>query len=129
VSIVKFYPSVMILTFGIWSITADAHQYGNSSVQVLKPSDLSAPRSHVPGSSHGHVRQKQGYGKGYRYGHQVNGPMGDITIWSAEPYKAYGSAPAMRSPRPIRPRSTKVTGPELEYRPDYGKTTKRNYAQ
>jgi len=126
--IVKFYPAVVTLTFCFWSVIADAHEYGNSTVQVVRPVDLSKPRSHVPGSAHSHVRQNQGYGKGYRYGHSVNGPMGAITIWSADPYKAYSSSPTVKSTKPS-PRSTKMTGPELNYRPGYGKKTKPGYGQ
>lgn len=125
----KFYPAVVTLTLCIWSVTADAHEYGNSTVQVLKPADLSKPRSLVPGSAHTHVKQNQGYGKGYRYGHRVSGPTGDITIWSAKPYKAYNASPTMKSTKPRRLKSTTLTGPEFTYRPAYGKTTKSDYAQ
>lgn len=129
VAMVKFYPAVVTLTLCIWNVAAVAHDYGNATVQVLRPSDLSTPRSHIPGSPHSHVKQRQAYGKGYRYGHSVNGSMGDITIWSAEPYKAYDSSPKMKTTKTPRPRSTKITGPELNYRPGYGKTTKPGYGQ
>ena len=125
----KYYPAIITTAVCMLSGSALAHQYGNSSVQVLKASDLNIPQSNVPGSPHKHVRQRVGYGKGYRYGHSVNGKMGDITIWSPEPYNAYDSHPTMKSPRPPRPRPSTMAGPELEYRPEYGKTAKPDYGE
>ena len=125
----KRYPAIVTLVLCAWCGSAAAHQYGNSSVQVLRPSELSAQKSHKPGSPHGHVRQRLAYGKGYRYGHRADGKLGDITIWSPEPYKAYSSSPSKKSTRPRRPRSESLAGPELQYRPNYGKAAKPDYGQ
>ena len=125
----KYHPAIITTALCILSGSAMAHQYGNSSVQIIKATDLNKLQSNVPGSPHKHVRQRMEYGKGYRYGHSVDGKMGDITIWSAEPYKAYNSPSSMKSPRPRRPRTETMVAPDLEYRPEYGKTTKPDYAK
>jgi hypothetical protein len=98
----------------------------SSNIQYLRPADLSNPPSMMPGSAHGHVRQRLEYGQGYRYGHRVNGPLGDITIWSASPNQPHDTR-IMRPNTVQRPRTTTVTGPQLQYKQDYGKSSKPGY--
>ncbi len=103
-----------------------------SGVKVISAAELgkpvqSQPLSRTSGTSHRHVRQRQEYGKGYRYGHSVSGARGNITIWSAKPYNGYGSRPhaSQRSMNSVRP--SPPTGPRLEYKPQYGKYSSPEY--
>lgn len=112
------------------SLTARGTQA--SGVQVISATELGKPvsslsRSPASGTSHRHVRQRQEYGKGYRYGHSVSGARGNITIWSAKPYQGYGSRPhaSQRSMNSVRP--SPPTGPRLEYKPQYGKDSSPEY--
>jgi len=123
---------VLALAFGIsavaLSLAASAGQpVGASNIEYLRPADLNNSMSSIPGSSHGHVRQRLDYGKGYRYGHAVNGPLGDIIIWSAAPNRIDGSTPIMHARLPQRRPTTNLTGPRLQYNPEYGKTSKPGY--
>jgi len=103
-----------------------AIQPGNSNIEYIRPADLGKPSSFIPGSAHGHVRQKLGYGKGYRYGHGVNGPMGDIIIWSPAPNHSHGVQ--IIQPRSYRaPRTSNLKTPQLRYKPEYGKISKPDY--
>ena len=103
-----------------------AAQPPNSGIQYLHPADLSKASSFMPGSAHGHVRQKLGYGKGYRYGHGVNSSLGDIVIWSATPNHAHGARIMNPGIQP-RARTAGAMAPKLQYKPAYGKTTKPGY--
>lgn len=97
-----------------------------STPQQLNRPSKPVPPSHVPGSPHQHVYQRQEYGKPLRQGHSVNGPYGDITIWSASPSRAY-HAPATNRPGLTRNKqATPLTGPKLKYVPDYGKAPDKN---
>jgi len=116
-------PGFLALTL---SSSLGAAQPPNSSIQYLRPADLSRTSSFMPGSAHGHVRQKLGYGKGYRYGHGVNSPLGDIIIWSASPNHTHGTRVMNPGIQP-RPRAAKSMAPQLRYKPAYGKTTKPGY--
>lgn len=112
--------------------SARAHEPINQSgvqvirpgVQVLRPGELGRTQSHVPGDPHQHVRQRLEYGKGFRTGHRVNGPMGDIIIWSPTADDSYGSQPGPRfGPKPlVRPHPP--TGPLLRHKPEYGEPPK-----
>jgi hypothetical protein len=109
------------------SLSLSAAQPANSDIEFLRPSDLSKSPSQVPGSAHGHVRQRLEYGKGYRYGHSVNGPLGDIIIWSAAPNKSHDSMQIMQPGIQQRPRTMTVTVPQLQFKPGYGKTSNPDY--
>ena len=115
---------LVAISFAALSLSVSAAQPPNSNIEYLRPADLNRTPSQIPGSPHGHVRQRLGYGKGYRYGHSVNGPMGDIIIWSASPNRAHGSTSVMRSGNRGRPGSSNAFGPKLQYKPQYGKTSK-----
>jgi hypothetical protein len=93
-----------------------------STPQQLNRKPNPPPPSNIPGSPHQHVYQRQEYGKTLRQGHSVNGPYGDITIWSPAPQRAY-QAPATSRPGMMRKQpATPLTGPKLQYVPDYGKS-------
>lgn len=83
----------------------------------------------VPNIKHTHAFQKTDYGK-YRQGHYVNGPQGDIVIWSAQPKTGYKPGPAVEfaRPEPIskKPASANLK-PALKSNPqmDYGKPKKQ----
>lgn len=97
-----------------------------STPQQLNRSSQPAQQSHLPGSQHSHVYQRQEYGKTYRQGHSVSGPYGNITIWSAAPVEAY-QAPARKQSGHVRNKqAVPPTGPRLQYDPDYGKPPKNN---
>jgi hypothetical protein len=53
-----------------------------------------------PVNTHEHVWKQQEYGKDYRQGHSVNGPQGDITIFSPNTYQGYTSGNSVRFARP-----------------------------
>jgi hypothetical protein len=86
-----------IIFVGLSSLTVStqvpAHQTGQQNGVDNNP--------HAPSLAHQHVRQRVGYGQGFRYGHSVNGPQGSITIWSPAPTQSYGaieSVSVMRQP-------------------------------
>jgi hypothetical protein len=108
------------------SSSLSAAQPPNSNIQYVRPADLSKASSFMPGSAHGHVRQKLEYGKGYRYGHGVNSPLGDIIIWSPAPNHTHG-AQIMNPATQQRARAANPTGSKLQYKPAYGKTAKPGY--
>ncbi len=114
----------VVITFS--SLSLFAAQPVNSDIEYLRPSDLNKAPSLAPGSAHGHVRQRLEYGKGYRYGHSVNSPLGDITIWSAAPNKSHDPQ-IMQPGTQQRPRTTTVAGPQLQFKPGYGKTSNPDY--
>ena len=109
------------------SLSLSAAQPPNSNIEYIRPSELSGSSgSNVPGSAHGHVRQRLAYGKGFRYGHSVNGAMGSIIIWSASPNRLHGVS--TRRPNVHRgPRNP--NGLRLVYKPQYGKTSKPGYGR
>ena len=110
------------------SLSVYAEPPDTSNIEYLRPSDLNKSPSLVPGSAHDHVRQRLDYGQGYRYGHSVNGPNGNIIIWSAAPNQSHDTH--IMSPGTVqRSRTTSVTGPRLEYKPEYGKSSKPGYGQ
>jgi len=110
------------------STSVFAAQPQNSGVEFLRPADLDKNTSFVPGSTHGHVRQQLEYGRGYRYGHSVNNALGDIVIWSPAPNQVHESQ-IMRSPTWQHTRTTTLSGPKLQYKPSYGKTSKPGYGR
>lgn len=92
-----------------------------STPQQLNRSSAPTQQSRIPGSAHQPVYQRQEYGKPLRQGRSVNGPYGDITIWSAAPSQVY-DAPASSKPTiKSNKQATPPTGPKLRYVPDYGK--------
>lgn len=128
---------------------AQAHPPDNtSSVHVVKPSELGRapvkphqhphpPHGHtapdnIPGAGHEHVRKRGEYGEGFRHGRSVSGPYGDIIIWEPSPRVPYSDPrtttidPGRNIPNQPRPSRKPVppTGPQLEYKPDYGKPPK-----
>ena len=116
-------PSLAIMALAC-SLPLGAAQPPNANIQYLRPADLGKSPSGVPGSPHGHVRQQLDYGKGYRYGHAVNGPAGDIIIWSPSTVHRYGTAsPAHNMQYKSRAQVSPV-GPRLQYKPGYGKSAK-----
>jgi hypothetical protein len=123
--------TALVLTLGIvasgLSLSLSAAQPANSDIEFLRPSDLNKSPSHVPGSAHGHVRQRLEYGKGYRYGHIVNGPLGDIIIWSSAPNRSHESTQIMQPVIQQRARTRTVTGPQLQFKPEYGETSNPDY--
>lgn len=80
---------------------------------------------------HTHAYQQIGYGK-YRQGHAVNGPYGNIIIWSARPYTGYQNSNRVRFARPVLLKKA-PSGPVLESGAgsdaarNYGKQYKRDY--
>ena len=59
-----------------------------------------AVRAHeVPNIPHTHAFKSAGYGK-HRQGHSVNGPQGNIIIWSAQPKTGYQNRQTVRFARP-----------------------------
>jgi replication-associated recombination protein RarA len=125
-SMIRSSCAIAALTF---SLSAAGQTSNNSSVEFIRSADLSKSPSHVPGSPHSHVRQSLGYGKGYRYGHSVSGPMGNITIYSAAPNKTHAARMQPRSYSSQRPPTSSSTGFKLKYKPGYGKSTKPGYGQ
>ncbi len=113
----------------LWSLSASAAQPPNSNIEYLRPSDLNKSPSFMPGSAHGHVRQRLDYGQGYRYGHMVDSPLGHIIIWSATPNEIPDAAPIMKPITPIRSRTRTSIVPRLQYKPEYGKTSNPDYGQ
>jgi len=74
---------------------------------------------------HTHAFRQTGYGT-WRQGHAVNGPTGDIVIWSAKPLSAYEARPPVRFARPepiTQAPSLPRIGPaaKLQPAPEYGK--------
>jgi len=110
-----------LLAPAAWS--GDVIQDGRTvtTPQQLNRHPQAVPPSHIPGSAHQHVYQRQEYGKGFREGHSVSGPYGNITIWSASPSGAHPT-PAQIRPghQRIKP-AVPLSGPRLQYVPDYGK--------
>ena len=120
---VMVYCPVLVLSTSVF-----AAQPQNSNVEFLRPAELDKTTSFVPGSAHGHVRQQLEYGKGFRYGHSVNSALGDIVIWSAAPNRAHGGK-VMRAPTLQPRRPANLSGPKLQFKPDYGKTSKAGYGR
>jgi hypothetical protein len=116
-------PSLAIMALAL-SLPLGAAQPPNANIEYLRPADLGKPLSGVPGSPHGHVRQQAGYGKGYRYGHAVNGPMGDIIIWSPSVTNQYGTATPGHNMQSRSRVQVSPLGPRLQYKPEYGKSTR-----
>jgi len=114
--------------FAIMALSSSlfAAQPGNSNIEYLRPADLGKQSSFMPGSAHGHVRQRLEYGKGYRYGHGVNNALGDIIIWSPAPNHGH-EVQIMRPSTQQRTRPANLTGPRLQYKPAYGKTSNSGY--
>lgn len=120
----------------------------SSGVHVVKPGELGrasvTPHKHphppqeqavpnnIRGSVHEDVRQRGDYGEGFRHGRSVSGPYGDIIIWEPSPRDPYNNPrtttidPGRNMPNQPRPPRKPVppTGPQLEYKPDYGKPPK-----
>lgn len=117
----------LAIVAAVLSLSLSAAQPANSDIEFLRPSDLNKQPSQIPGSPHAHVRQRLEYGKGYRYGHIVNGPLGDIIIWSAAPNKNHDSMQIMQPGVQSRPRTTAVTGAQLQFKPGYGETSNPDY--
>lgn len=120
--------SILIPGFAAMALSSSlaAAQPPNSNIEYLRPADLNKTSSFMPGSAHGHVRQKLQYGKGYRYGHGVNSPLGDIVIWSAAPNHTHGARIMNPGIQPYS-RTAKSMAPKLKYKPAYGKTSKPGY--
>lgn len=55
----------------------------------------------VASGTHQHVWRPTTYGKDYRPGHAVNGPTGNITIWSPAALNEYGANNTVRFARPV----------------------------
>jgi len=53
----------------------------------------------VQGITHSHAFQQTGYGE-YRVGHSVNGPVGNIIIWSPQTYSGYQAGKVVKFARP-----------------------------
>ena len=116
--IIRLSSAIAVLAF---SLSATAQTTQNSGVEFIRPADLSKSPSQIPGSTHSHVRKPLGYGKGFRYGHSVSGPGGDITIYSAAPNKTHGARLRPRSFNHQRPQTSNAVGLKLKYKPGYGK--------
>ena len=111
----------------VLSLSVAAGQPPNSNIEYVHPDNLGKPLNFMPGSTPAYVRQRLDYGQGYRYGRIVDGPMGHIIIWDVVPNRIPGSNPIM-SPKPVpNPGTTNIFGPKLQYKPEYGKTSKRGY--
>ncbi len=55
----------------------------------------------VASGTHQHVWRPTTYGKDYRPGHSVNGPTGNITIWSPAALNEYGAINTVHFARPV----------------------------
>ena len=55
----------------------------------------------VASGTHQHVWRPTTYGKDYRPGHSVNGPTGNITIWSPAALNEYGANNTVHFARPV----------------------------
>jgi len=118
----------LLLVFlpGFYTGTALSHnviQGGRvvSTPQQLNRNPKSTPASRIPGGQHSHVYQRQEYGKNFRRGHSVNGPYGNITIWSAKPVEAYQTPARNRPGHASNKQVVPPTGLRLRYVSDYGK--------
>jgi hypothetical protein len=93
---------------------------------------VATARAHdAPNLEHIHAFERTGYGS-YRQGHVVNGPQGDIIIWSPRSYTGYRQAPTVRFARP-EPITKAPGNPGLKIRsehqeaPGYGKKQRSPY--
>jgi len=93
---------------------------------------VATARAHdVPNLEHTHAFERTAYGS-YRQGHVVNGPQGDIIIWSPRNDSGYRQAPAVRFARP-QPITKAPGNPALkagatqQRAPRYGKKERRSY--
>ena len=116
--------SLFVCLVAMFGAPANAGQPAGSTIQVITPGNQAAQPANFPAGSNANVRQRQAYGKGYRYGNSVNGPNGNIIIWSAAPDNAYGSAPIAGhiEPYPVSPAM-----PPVHQQPHYGETTNPDY--
>ncbi|MDT8319675.1 MAG: hypothetical protein RQ826_04035 [Xanthomonadales bacterium] len=88
----------------------------SSQPQFLRPFELGQERGQNTGrfsrnrqaNPQGNVRQRTEYGKNFRYGRSVQGPQGDIIIWSPAPNNSYGKQPR---PQVVLPPSQQPRGP------------------
>ena len=98
--------AMLTIAFGLHatSVCAQSNDQNGRRPPSGNRTPIVAPE-YIPGGAHGHYRQQLPYGNGYRYGHGVNGPMGDIIIWSADPTRGYESTHAVgpKPRQPIRP--------------------------
>ena len=114
---------LVLLAAAVVIAPAFAAQPQVSTIQLVEPGNHGMQQSSVSGNSHSHVRQRLDYGKGYRYGHRVNGANGNIIIWSSAPYNGYGTPPhgSKLGSHPVTP--------PIRHKPQYGKTTNPDYGQ
>jgi hypothetical protein len=114
---------LVVLAAALVIAPAFAAQPQVSTIQLVEPGNHGMQQSNVSVNSHSHVRQRLEYGKGYRYGHSVNGVNGNIIIWSSAPYNGYATAPHGRQI------SSHPVAPPTRHKPHYGKTTDPDYGQ
>jgi len=114
---------LVVLAAAMIVTPAFAAQPQVSTMQLVDPGNHGMQRSTVAGNAHRHVRQRLEYGKGYRYGHSVNGANGNIIVWSSAPYNGYGAAPNGSQFR------SHPVAPPIRHKPQYGKTTNPDYGQ
>jgi len=69
----------------------------------------------VEGITHSHAFQQTAYGE-YRVGHSVNGPPGNIIIWSPQTYSGYQAGKTVKFARP-QPITKAPSGPTAVMRP------------
>lgn len=88
--------------------------------QFLRPFELSRvhvrPVNRFADAQQGNIRQRTEYGENFRYGRSVQGPLGDIIIWSPAPDNSYG-----KQPRP------KLSLPSEQSQPGHRKPQRRRH--
>jgi len=119
----KYIPLVLF-TVATFSAAAIAAQPPVSTIQMVNPGNQGAQPIMMPGNSGPNVRQRQAYGQGYRYGNAVNGPNGNIIIWSAAPDTGYRPAPESSAVEAYPGAPVKYPGHQ---KPHYGDTTNPDY--
>lgn len=85
----------------------------------------------TPNFEHSHAFRQTGYGT-WRQGHSVNGPLGQIIIWSPQTYNEYQDSPPVRFARPqpiTRPPGSALIKPRAGQNPalEYGKRRSGDY--
>lgn len=116
--------SSALFALAIFSSAAVAGQPPVSTVQMVSPGNQTAQPVMMPGNSGPNVRQRQAYGQGYRYGNAVNGPNGNIIIWSAAPDNGYKAVPESNTVEAYP--GAPVKYPDRQ-KPHYGDTNNPDY--
>jgi hypothetical protein len=103
-----------------------AHASGNKNGHHRHP--------HVTQDTNGVVWQRQNYGQGFRQGRSVNGPYGNIIIWSPAPNQSRGMVSSPRGGVSVHnmPNQSAINAETLRKNQqirNYGKTYKKDYGK